>query len=137
MLNNNDDMLVQLYAAEHCKLAAAEAMTIWSVDAGNDASGTALTEAFKSSNTIDNDDTLLFIVDPIDGAPHFHNDLPIYCVLSIGIVHFQSRQVNSGGISNSSLQQMTSPIQPFCNMKRSLYALGDNDLKSTIPHNYW
>mmetsp|Transcript_13043 Transcript_13043/g.26589 ORF Transcript_13043/g.26589 Transcript_13043/m.26589 type:complete len:418 (-) Transcript_13043:423-1676(-) len=83
-----------------------------SIGNGSESSSEALRGALGLVNRQENDDKLLFIVDPIDGTTNFQAGLPIYAV-SIGVVSLagESPEVVAGVIYNPALGEMTSAVR--------------------------
>ena len=89
------------------------------VEPGSFASSNALENALKVTTTSsevvveDEDEKLLFIVDPIDGTTNFQAGLPMFCV-SIGVVSLKKNmepQVVAGVIYNPILNEMMSAVR--------------------------
>ncbi|KAL7460359.1 hypothetical protein ACHAXS_000814 [Conticribra weissflogii] len=79
---------------------------------GSESSSGALRSALGLVAGGEDDDKLLFVVDPIDGTTNFQAGLPLYAV-SIGVVSLagESPEVVAGVIYNPKLGEMTSAVR--------------------------
>lgn len=83
------------------------------VEAGSDASASALRESlFGTKEALGDDDALMWVVDPIDGTTNFQAGLPMYCA-SIGVVSVSDAkaEVVAGVIYNPALDEMVSAVR--------------------------
>ena len=96
-----------------------------SVEAGSTASVDALQAAL---NSCDDEDSLLWIVDPIDGTTNFQSGLPVFCA-SIGVVD-RDKEVVVAAVYNPILDEMVTAIKGqgcFVNGRKLETSLKPND----------